>query len=54
MKSNSVLDYSTISIQSSPIKVNHYQKSVDEILQAETLDGLVTQIESQLNYLTKA
>ena len=47
------LDQSMISIKSSAVKkVNHYEDSVNKILQSDTLDGLIDTIESQIQFLT--
>ena len=35
-----------VSIQSTAKKVNHYEASVNDILQADTLEGLITKIDS--------
>jgi|LauGreDrversion4_2_1035121.scaffolds.fasta_scaffold400549_2 hypothetical protein len=47
MKQSKLLDLSMSSIQSTTVKkVNHYEATVSEILQADTLDGLIGKIES--------
>jgi hypothetical protein len=54
MKQNKLLDLSMSSIQSATTvkKVNHYEATVSEILQADTLDGLIGKIESQIDFLS--
>ena len=53
MKPGKILDLSMSSIQSSAVKkVNHYEATVSEILQADTLDGLIGKIESQIDFLS--
>jgi hypothetical protein len=53
MKSGKLSDLSISSIQSTAVKkVNHYETTVSEILQADTLDGLIGKIESQIDFLT--